>query len=409
MTELDFEQKLAMRGLFWAMGATTRIDVKLSALIPRERSRARSGTQEWTDLDVLGVLYPPIVGLTYAVADCKTLKGRVTERVFWLRGVADLFGARAAYLCRDEAVPAAARQLGLRLGISILDREDRERLIEQSGRSSLPAVGTFLEGPALTAWTRLIGDTPSSIERLQRYRRTGYWIAPRHRNLVYLPTQLESARSMKSADRWALALVADFAWLYLLALLAALDDMTRLHLSEPGLGLRQVLVGSEHELRERERLAEQLRVIVQAVKRGAAAAPPVSVLPEYYEDLLELVSRLARLRQHASEALRVLEFVGVETIANRGARWDEAFAGGSPLAPKIAGDIVRFLVRAAKLDPAIVGRFDALLIPPPIAPKRDRSGQQPLFREGDVRVSAFSAEGDARARDSETVDEPEKS
>jgi hypothetical protein len=59
-----------------------------------------------------------MAGLVFAVADCKTSKLRATERVLWLRGVADLFGAQSAYLSRQAQLPSAARQLALKLGIA---------------------------------------------------------------------------------------------------------------------------------------------------------------------------------------------------------------------------------------------------------------------------------------------------
>src|SRR5690242_9077271 len=49
VSELDFNQKLEMRRAFWAMGASTRIDVKLSALVKAD-SKNRTGSEDWTDL-----------------------------------------------------------------------------------------------------------------------------------------------------------------------------------------------------------------------------------------------------------------------------------------------------------------------------------------------------------------------
>lgn len=200
--------------------------------------------------------------------------------MFWLRGVADLFGARAAYLTGDEAPPAASRQLALRLGVSALDRDDRMRLADQLGGALMPHAGTFLERAAYERWQRLTVEAPKAIKRLQRYRRASYWIAPRHRNLAFLPTQLrDAAPSFDPEQRWSLALLFDLSWLYLVALLAAIDDMSRLHVADSNFALGQVVVGSEHELRERTNLANQLRVIFEALpvrRRGASPATTAS-------------------------------------------------------------------------------------------------------------------------------------
>lgn len=396
MTEKDLGQKLAMRRIYWAMGASTRLDVKLSALVPRSASRTRAGMEEWTDLDVLAVEYGPLAGVTVAVADCKTLKGRVAERVFWLRGVADLFDARSAYLVRDEQLPSSSRQLALRLGLSALDPRDREALATQLGEARLPIAGSFFEASSHARWTAMLTEAPKAIERLERYRRSTYWVAGRHRNLTFLPSRLrESAASLDAQHLWAVAYVADLAWLYLYALLAALDDMSALHLAEPSVGLQQVVVGTESEVREKRFLADQLASLLKGLGAGQSEQTAVDILPDYIGELGELMARLARRRHAAVDGLRVLEFASVESIANRGATWEEAFPGSSPYGPKLAADVVRFLVRVGRLESGLLDAFEAA-----IGPSARDPGAPPKALGGATRTSeaATAAPTPAQAR-----------
>jgi hypothetical protein len=354
VSELDFNQKLEMRRAFWAMGASTRIDVKLSALVKAD-SKNRTGSEDMTDLDVLAVEYVPMAGIVTSVADCKTGKSRATERVFWLRGVSDLFGARAAYLSRDAELPSAARQLALRLGISAMNGEDRRAFLEQAGIARLPKVGGFMEGAAVRRWEQQIAMAPKAIDKLQLYRRSFYWVFPRFRNLSQLPGYLiESSKHFDSKQLWAQVLLFDLAWMYLLTVLHAVDEITRLHLSGFDASLKQVFVGSEQEIREKE---ATLKLLLEfAATRGTRT--PYSVVPPYFADLVDLVTRAARRRSHATEALRVLEFTGVETVATSGAAWTQAFPAADPLDAKLASDVVRFLARAANLSSEFVNIFD---------------------------------------------------
>lgn len=364
MSEKDLGQKIEMRQAFWAMGASTRIDVKLGAFVDPARSRTRAGAEEWTDLDVLGVLSTPFGGTQFVVADCKTSRGRVTERVFWLRGVADLFGAQAAYLTREGEIPESARQLALRLRVSAFDGADRMTFREQLGAALLPASGAFLELETMLRWTRLTLDTPEAIARLQRYRQSFYWLVRRGRNLTGLPTAI--ARVAKAFDpdqRWAHALVADLAWLYLVAILDAVDEITRLHLADVSGGLLQAVVGSEQDRREKETLARQLGDLFTHIDPSVQSRlPRLPIRPAYFEDLVDLVARVSRLRGQVTGALRALEFTGVETIANVGARWPDAFPAADPREAKLASDVIRFLVRSCGLNPEFVTRFDHLTI-----------------------------------------------
>jgi hypothetical protein len=379
LSERDLDQKLEMQRVFWSMGASTRIDVKLGALVPRTASKTRAGVEDWTDLDVLGVEYTPMTGLGYAIADCKTVRGRVTERVFWLRGVADLFGARAIYLVRDEAPPPASRQLAVRLGVGVLDFHDRQALMAQAGDSRTPAGASFLGREAFKRWTSLTSETPSSVERLQRYRRSLFWVVGRHRNLTQLPSHLGIASKAFVPDqRWAHAVLCDLAWLYLLAVAGALDELTRLQLADPRAGLRQAVVGSEQELREKERLAAQLAQVIEAVEpQRVSGLPAMHVLPEYFEDLLDLVLRFGRRRNRLVGALRALEFVGLESIACRGLRWADAFPAET-VEGKMASDVVRFLVKACHLDPEFVTAFDSWVVPGADEANETPGGDSPI-------------------------------
>ncbi len=355
-----------MRRAFWAMGAATRIDVKLSAIVPRGRSRTRAPYEEWTDLDVLGVEYSALSGLAFTVADCKTLKGRVAERVFWLRGVADLFGARSAFLVRDEEIASAARQLALRLGIAAVDPVDRAALLEQAGEARLPVVGDFLAASQLQRWVTATTEIPGTAKALQRYRRAYYWTLPRRRNLTQLPAYLQAANRLLRVDEpWCLLLVVDLAWLYLVALLGALDDIVRLQFADGRGALAQIVTGSEFEFREKERLAARIKeLITELAPERVDRVSKFPVLPDYFDNLADLASRLLRRRDLGVGALRALEFVGVETIAGRGVSWTQAFPSGDIVEPKLASDVIRFLVKAAGLDPAFVTRFDELIASP---------------------------------------------
>lgn len=383
MSELDFRQKIDLRRAFWALGASTRLDVKLSALVPLGTSRPRRpDVEEWTDLDVLAVQYAPLTGLLSAVADCKTTKSRATERVFWLRGVADLFGAQAAYLVRDGEMAPSTRQLAHRLGITALDGADRANFAGQAGEQHLPRKGGFLEPEAYLRWVNLLAGTPRTFQRVDRYRRTLYWTFPKFRNIVQLPAYLSSiAPQLDPSQAWAHALVIDFAWLYMLTVVHAVHEVGTLHLSDLGGSLRQVVVGGEHAVREKEDLRRKIQEVLR-IAAGAQEAHQFDVVPPYFGDLTDLVARALRRRGLATEVLRVLEFIGVETVAAKGAAWYEAFPDHDPVAAKLASDVVLFLCRACRLDQSYASTFDAAIGGRPAAEQGEEPPGQTALAPG---------------------------
>lgn len=392
MSELDFAQKVDMRRAFWASGASTRVDVKLGSMVDPARSKTRATSEDWTDLDVLGVQYSPLGGGSFSVADCKTARGRVTERVFWLRGVADLFGAQAAFLTRDSAIPESARQLALRLEIAVMDREDRAAFLEQTGDALLPVAGHFLGPDALQRWTALTLRTPEAISRVQRYRQSHYWLVPRRRNLTALLTTLASnAKAFTPDQRWARAVLIDLAWLYLVAVLSALEDVTRLQLADARRGLTQSVVGSEQDRREKEQLARQLSELFARVDPSLRRRQP-NVLPDYFEDLVDLVARASRRRSQITGALRALEFTGVETEAGGGVSWREAFPSADARELKLASDVIRFIGRATQLSSEFVDRFDAATEPNRASPEPTPEPSHAAFVSGEGLVESTESE-----------------
>lgn len=123
--------------------------------------------------------------------------------------------------------------------------------------------------------------------------------------------------------------------------------------------LKQTVVGGEQEMREKQVLAEKLKIVMSSIAlEGRDSVPEVPLLPAYFEDLVDLVTRAAARRSVITDALRVLEFTAVETIASGGVSWSVAFPRAEPHAAKLASDAVRFLTRAARLSGSFVTTFD---------------------------------------------------
>lgn len=386
MTERDLSQKLEVRKIFWAMGASTRLNVKLGSLAAPKTSKGRAASDEWTDLDVLAVQYSPLANTTYAIADCKTTKARAAERVFWVRGVADLFGATTVYMARESDLAPNARQLALRLNVAALDPADRVRLLEHSGTAALPIAGDFFAADRQVRIESILSGAPVALEKLDRYRRAFYWVFPRYRNLTQLPAYLEEAsRLFNVADRWAHLVLLDLAWLYLVTVCHTIDQITRLQLAALATSLRQTVVGGEQEMREKQVLAEKLRLVMNSVAADSRESiPDVPLLPAYFEDLVDLVSRAAARRFVLTDSLRAIEFTATETVAAGGASWKQAFPQADVHAAKLASDVVRFLVRAARLNPAFVTRFDDAIEGRGLLPRTtSEDAQRPVERDPD--------------------------
>jgi hypothetical protein len=352
VSELDLGLKVASRRLLWRMGFTTRVDVPLRAYVPPSTSRRGSRYETFTDLDVLGIAVSPGFALRSVIADCKTTQRGSTERMFWVRGVSDFFAADDAWMVRTGGVTAASRQLAARLGISVLEATDLTRL-EEFHPIELPLdsgpLALLFDETRVAAVLKALTTVDRKLEPLVEYRQFDYWVYDEHRNLLQVVAHLAAAaKHLDASHPTHRALFIDCAWLYTLSLAHACANVRAVHVSDVDTALQQYLFGGQMALQEKRKLAAALAHYAPA----GAAADDDGVLPSWYGQLLELVTRHLRRPTLIGEELRYAEWVTEAQLAKENCTVADAFGSSfSPIAAKLFADVCGFLVTVSRLDP----------------------------------------------------------
>ena len=358
-SEQDLPLKLAMRRLFWSMGASTCLDVKLRAYVTGDKRG--SGWQEFTDLDVLSVACSITGQPQITLADCKTSSRRAIERMFWIRGVADFFAADNAYLVRSNPVPVATRALSSRLGVGVLDPDDYAALLRTFPTS------LKLDGPLgclfdlESVQTQL--DNSSGLDRklkgLVEFVRFDYWVYEPYRNLTQVVAHLADAVGTLNADNpHHLSLFFETAWLYALALVQATHRARVSQMADVPMAVRTYVAGGELAAREKGALAELLN------QAGIRVDTRTAVLPPYIDLLAELVTRLLVRPAELNDVLRYAEYLTTAVVVGERATVGTAFGEGAvrPIAAKLLADVCGFLVTASGLKPDFRSAARELLI-----------------------------------------------
>lgn len=361
LDDRDFPVKLAVRRLFWYEGLSTRLNVKLAAVVQRGQSRTRAATEEYTDIDVLGVGMTPGYQVLLKVADCKSVGKRIAERLFWLQGVKVLFQANTCYLVRPSEVSASSRQLATRLDIVIVSGKDLTALQEFSRESGGDSGSQhpFFDGSAYLAFEKTLASIDSRLGPLQKYRSTYYWILEPRRNLQQLVTYLSDFKQQLYADNKShFALFLDYVWLYCFALLKTVEGVVKSSAGDVDHALKQFLFGDELGLKEREAVVRHLRELRKMLEgdQASSARDIFSVLPSYYPSLRELVTRFVRKPRAGSEALRCSEWLNLAGFAASQSPGVERISA-NPVAAKLLNDVASFLVEASQLHPEFSARF----------------------------------------------------
>lgn len=369
MSEHDLGLKVGARRLLWSMGYSTRLDVELrgesasrvSSTTGGDDQQPGAGIQSFTDLDVLGVLATPSFRLSTTIADCKSgRRDKPTARMFWARGVADLFGADEVMLVREHEVIDATRQLADRLGITVLPSAELAQL--QQVHSHEHAEHEWLEilfdETYVSSYLSAFDDLDKRLKPLLDYREFDFWVYEPRRNLTQLVAHLKSASDfLDPRNPTHLALFADLAWLQLYALTNACAYVRGAFLLDVDRGLQEFLFGGATNLTEKQQVAQLLRASSPGDQSSRTYLPP------YYSALRELVVRLIRRPAAVQTALQYAEITSALMAAKRRITLRGVFGDSyAPIPAKLLADVCGFLVNSADLDPAFTIEARAWLL-----------------------------------------------
>jgi hypothetical protein len=372
------------------MGCSTRLDVRLLAYVPAESGR--SGAQDLTDLDVLGLGFTPGGQLHTTFADCRSSEKRALERMFWVRGVADFVDADDAYLVRAHPVPAAARTLAARLGIGVLTPDDFTAM-EQTFPTDLDlsgALGCLFDRDAVGRHLDAHNDADKKLDKLLHYLQFDYWILEPYRNLTQLVAYLADAvATLDPGNRRHRTLFYDCAWHYALAVTRAAGYVRSTRMGAVPAAVQTYVGGGEHALREKAGLARLLQSVGAPIDMS-------TVHPPYADLLTELVNRYLVRPAEAADVLRYTEYLAVAEVNKVDATVAAAFGTHvSPVAAKLVADTCGFLVTAAGLRPEFRAQArDRLIVDLTggiAAPAKDSPAEGPVASED---APASDAHGD---------------
>ncbi len=359
-SEKDFILKSEIRAILWAQGYSTRLDVLL-AYDKDAQGKSNSGKAGITDLDVLGIRLDPGFRVHTAVADCKTTAGQVPERLFWLSGVGKFFGSDTNLLVRSRPLPEHAFPLARSLDITLVGPDDLTILTNTHVGSSIqelsPIWQSFFSPTLLSDALERLSRLPTTLNRVERYRETLYWMDEPYRQLNQILVALQQMAKEGSNGPTFHLVFADFVWLYVVTLWKACQVLNANGLSRLEQGLKLYISGYEAGIQNLEKWKKAFETIARQTQKDIN----LPLLPFYFRGLLEVVTRCVRRPNAVAKMARRAEWAVIgQLVGNLGSPpWiltDDDF-----ISSKLLGDIAKFLVQASGLQKSFLDSYLALL------------------------------------------------
>lgn len=302
----DLELKLRFKRVLFLQGYYSPLEVELSHYSEVE-PRSRRGL---TDLDVLGIKFDAVLTPHKVVGDCKSGNVSDPNRLFWLRGVSDYFGANVAYFLRPQ-IGIHARAIAPKLGLRTIDENELQQLEANLEVENLviPLASPKFYIAKAELWGIDVpkGQKPSENQlkkkELYQYLSYTFWYVDAHRNLFMLVDRCQKIADLLSPDdprdvQLAYSALERFA----LCLMEVGDFVYSRGLGETPKHMRAYLYGGPVALREREQLYE-------ALQKLRLPGLEKQLDPEYLPEIIELIHRVINHPYSAAKILQYLEAI----------------------------------------------------------------------------------------------------
>lgn len=302
----DLTQKLRLRRILFTQGYWCPIEVELSQY---EMLGTTVKRRSLTDLDVLGIKYDNLFAASRVVGDCKSGRNvSDANRLFWLKGIKDYFGADEAYLLRPH-VDNHARAIAPKLGLRVIDDDTLDSLEKYLGIADypLPITNEQIQEDLQARWGINIprGQTPTDdqllIKEVYSYLSYSYWYIEQNRNLLSVLDQFSRTAHLITPANQSHVLLA---YVGLERFVHSLLETTSYIVAQGATNIprdfRNYIYGGPLSLREKESFFELLRTLTKAEEQ---------LDPPYISELMELASRIIRNPEGGTDILRHLQAI----------------------------------------------------------------------------------------------------
>lgn len=302
----DLDLKLRFRRLLFLQGYWSPIEVELSQYEYLGTSVKR---RSLTDLDVLGIKYDRLFTPFRVVGDCKSGKNiSDVNRLFWLKGIKDYFGADQAYFIHP-IVKGHTHSIAPKLGVRILD-EKALLLVEDNlevKKFALPLADKQVHEAITNRWGIEVpkGAKPTKeqleLKEVYSYLSYSYWYIEQYRNILNIIEKFSRIAPLLSESNERHVLLA---YTGLERFVHSFMEAANYVIAQGGTNIfqdaRTYVYGGTLTLREKEEFFRLLRKLTQSNEQ---------LDPPYFQDIIELLGRMIRNPNGACDVLRHLNAI----------------------------------------------------------------------------------------------------
>lgn len=321
--ELDLELKIRMMRFLWSTGHFVRRNIPLIRYEFGKRT-----TQQYTDVDVLGIKFDFNLNPNITICDCKSgNSAKTSERIFWLSGVMKYFDADYGFFIRSNVIESRYIDLANKLEILPLSLTQISELEKSYRIDTNYYIGSFNINNIKTEDDKFRG-LQSLESQVYDYIRIKYWTDPVSQQIASL---MSYALKIKKSD-----MIREeeklFLQMHILSLLSiSILNFSRMILVIPQKQredqIKDRLSGGRFESYERKKLLESFYDFMShEIKLNYNQKYSVTkkeflsqFYPPYTKHLVDLVQRICLNPKYAASIPQILDLLTYQVaLINKG-------------------------------------------------------------------------------------------
>ncbi len=305
--------KLRIRRILWAQGYHCPLEVDLSHFEYEQMGRTLKRSPI-TDIDVLGIYFEPDLRFKTIVVDCKS--GNVSEpnRLFWIRGLMDFFGAQEGILVKSR-LHAHAKSLAPRLSIRLLDDNGLAALEKalDVDKLGINLMDINIHKKSQELWgikfpkSHKPTESELTLKSAYQYLQYLYWMIEEYRNIQTIMDRFSAIRESLDYSQLKSKYLVNIGLQRLaLSILKMASEVADRDITDIRQQSRIYLFGGPFFLRERE---QTIHLLNQLTRETSLIHDEIKLEPDYFDELVEIVNRIISNSIHASKILQHLDVV----------------------------------------------------------------------------------------------------
>lgn len=334
----DFPYKLFGKRLAWSLGYLPFLNVPI-------RTPKTETPGQWldaTDVDVLGFNFSANGNISTLIADCKDTMGNGAERIFWVRGLADMLSSDKVFLLKKR-IPDNAKTLSSKLNITPIDYDCIAFLQRSLNLDAFK--GPYFDEDGYTALQSLYTSFPkeSQYKAFVSFFNSQIWSLPFERRLISTIdffNHKEFNKTLNPDDKSHQAIVLLGSLHLSISIAHVISNMKFPDLQNWEQRLREELFGGPTLFQQKQRFAQ----FVQKQTGDTQIDDSILDLPSF-PMLFEISYRLFSKRHALNDAIRFIDIARhYHAISKPIPEWGKLHTHA--LSNKFAKDILSLFVRS---------------------------------------------------------------